>query len=72
MIERIFKNIKFISLGFILVDVLFAILTIIYFSLTLTGVMSVELWFVIVCIIVIALNIAFITGLLVIKKLRRY
>lgn len=72
MIEKIFKNIKYIGLGFLIVDVLFALLAILYFSLTMSGIMSVGIWFMILCIVVIAINILFATSLLIIKKLRKY
>lgn len=72
MIERIFKNIKYIGLGFLVLDVLFIALTAVYYALILNGIIAVASWFVIICCMVIALNVLFAISLLVIKKLRKY
>lgn len=72
MIERIFKNIKYIGLGVFTLDLLFAVLTVIYYALTLKGIMQFGLWFVIVTVVAIVINIIFAIGLLLIKKIRKY
>lgn len=72
MIEKIFKNIKYIGLGYLILDLLFLVLTIVYHVLALKGIMPFSVWFVVVASIVIALNVVFAIGLLVIKKKRKF
>lgn len=72
MIEKIYKNIKYIGFSFLAIDVLFTILTVLYFSLSPIGIIPAGIWYLIVCIAVIALNIVFAVGLIIIKKIRKY
>lgn len=72
MIEKIFKNIKYIGLGYLILDLLFLILTVVYHALALSGITPFSIWFAVVAILVIVLNIVFAVGLLVIKKKRKF
>lgn len=72
MIERIYKYSKYVGIGFIVLDALYVILTALYFSLTLTNIMSSCIWFIVVSTVVLALNLVFTLLCIVVKKLRKY
>ena len=72
MIEKIFKNIKYIGLGFLILDLLFLVVAVLYHALAISAIIPFSIWFTVVTAIVIALNLFFAVGLLVIKKKRKF
>lgn len=72
MIEKIFKNIKYIGLVYLIIDLLFVACTIVYHVLGIVGKMPFSIWYLIVSCVVIGLNIIFAILLLVIKKIRKF
>lgn len=59
MMEKLIKNAKYIGIGFFSLDLLYLIFTAVYIPLTIKGIMSVGIWFIVVSAVMLVLNIAF-------------
>lgn len=59
MMEKLIKNAKYIGIGFFSLDLLYLIFTAIYIPLSIKGIISVGIWFIVISAVMLVFNIAF-------------